>query len=631
MTTPAKSVVIGTAGHIDHGKTALIRALTGIDADRLPEEKRRGITIDLGFAFLDTASSDGAPLRISFVDVPGHSLFIHNMLAGTGCIGAVLLVISAQEGVKPQTVEHMAICRLLGVRFGLTVITKMDAVEPARLAQVRLEVKQFLRGTFLDPDHAEVLAVSALSGQNIEELRQKLVRLVEDTNQSDFDHLPRLPIDRAFVMKGFGTIVTGTLLSGSLHTGQSLVVEPGGRTVRVRGIQTHSQANDVVQSGSRVALNLSGIEVSEVGRGQTLVAPETLPAVSTIDVEAWLLPDSSGVKHGGRVHFHAFTSNTMASVLLYDRPRFEPGSARLMRMKLQTPIVLVPGDRFVLRQVSPAATIGGGTVLDAHPLPRLRKPLAMAWLDSLRTASAEEQLLLRVARRSTRGLSIQRLMVETGLSREAAERLLQPGISVDRLFRTPSGLLVASPALDAVSEAISSQLRQHASGLKRSELRTRTSISPEILDFSLEHLARAGKLRLKGELVCPPEDGRVGPAVEDPTLTAIAAIYLKAGLAAPSQAEVAVMLKLKESDLRAPFTLLLREKVLVRMGSETLFIHQEALDRLRSEIKELRGQMVDVARFKQITGLSRKYAIPLLEYLDRERITRKVGDQRLVL
>jgi len=631
MTPPVKSVVIGTAGHIDHGKTALVRALTGIDADRLPEEKRRGITIDLGFAFLDTASGDGHPLRISFVDVPGHSLFIHNMLAGTGCIGAVLLVISAQEGVKPQTVEHMAICDLLGVRAGLTVITKMDAVDPSRLAQVELEVKQFLRGTFLDPNRAEVLAVSALTGQNMEELRQKLVRLAENTKHGDLDHLPRLPIDRAFVMKGFGTVVTGTLLSGSLHAGQSLVIEPGARTVRVRGIQTHSQASDVVHSGSRVALNLAGIEVSDVGRGQTLVAPETLIAVNMIDVEAWLLPGSSGVKHGGLVHFHAFTSNTMASVLLYDRARFESGPARLMRMKLQTGIMLAPGDPFVLRQVSPPATIGGGRVLDTHPLPRLRKSLATAWLESLRRAPGEEQLLLRVVRRSTRGLSLQRLIIETGLSQQAAERLLQPLILSGRLFQIPGGGLVAAPALEAASEAISRNLQQHASGLKRSELKTRTLLSPEILDFSLERLARANKLRFKGELVCPPEDDRVGSDVEDPTLSAIAAIYRKAGLAAPSQAEVATMLKLKEGDLRGPFTLLLREKVIVRMGSETLFIHHEALDRLRAEIKELRGQMVDVARFKQITGLSRKYAIPLLEYLDRERITRKVGDQRLVI
>ncbi len=236
MTPPVKSLVVGTAGHIDHGKTALVRALTGIDADRLPEEKRRGITIDLGFASFDAASSAGRPLRISFVDVPGHSLFIHNMLAGAGCIGAVMLVISAEEGVKPQTVEHLAICGLLGVRTGLTVITKIDAVEPSRVAQVELEVKKFLRGTFLGEGRAEILAVSATTGQNLAELRQRLVTLTEQAQDGDLDHVPRLPIDRAFVMKGFGTVVTGTLLAGSFHTGQSLTVEPGGRTVRVRGI-----------------------------------------------------------------------------------------------------------------------------------------------------------------------------------------------------------------------------------------------------------------------------------------------------------------------------------------------------------------------------------------------------------
>src|SRR6202034_2283701 len=328
MTAPAKSVVIGTAGHIDHGKTAVIRALTGIDADRLPEEKRRGITIDLGFAFLDTVSGDGQPLRISFVDVPGHSLFIHNMLAGTGCIGAVLLVISAQEGIKPQTVEHLAICSLLGVRTGLTVITRIDAVGASRLAEVQLEVKEFLRGTFLDADGSEILAVSAMTGENIAELRQRLVRLAEDWSDSDFDHLPRLPIDRAFVMKGFGTVVTGTLLSGSFRAGESLTLEPGGGSVRVRGMQTHGRAEDLALAGSRVALNLAGVEVSEVSRGQTLVAPETLTAVTSIDVEAWLLPGSSALKHGSVVHFHAFTSNSLASVLLYGPGRFEAGSSR---------------------------------------------------------------------------------------------------------------------------------------------------------------------------------------------------------------------------------------------------------------------------------------------------------------
>ena len=270
-------------------------------------------------------------------------------------------------------------------------------------------------------------------------------------------------------------------------------------------------------------------------------------------------------------------------------------------------------------------------MLDAYPLPRLRKPQAVSWLESLRSASAEERLLLRVARRGTEGLSIQGLIAETGLAREAAEHLWQPLILKGRLLQIPGEILLANSALEAACEAISSFLQQHASGLKRSELKTRTSLGPEILDFSLERLAQAKKLRFKGEMVCPAEDSRLASGPEDATLSAIAAIYRKAGLSAPLTSEVAAMLRLKESDMRGPVTLLLREKILVRMGSENLFIHQEALARLRAEIKELRGQKVDIARFKQMTGLSRKYAIPLLEYLDRERITRKMGDQRLVI
>jgi selenocysteine-specific elongation factor len=630
MTPPVKSVVIGTAGHIDHGKTALVRALTGVDTDRLLEEKRRGITIDLGFASLDAVSSAGHPLRISFVDVPGHSLFIHNMLAGAGCIGAVMLVISAEEGVKPQTVEHLAICGLLGVRTGLTVITKIDAVEPSRVAQVELEVKKFLRGTFLGVGRAEILAVSATTGQNLAELRQKLIRLTEEAQEGDFDHMPRLPIDRAFVMKGFGTVVTGTLLAGSLHAGQSLTVEPGGRAVRVRGMQTHGRAEDVALAGSRVALNLAGVEVPELSRGQTLVAPDTLSAVTSIDVEAWLLPGSSGLKHGALVHFHAFTSHTVAKVLLYGRGRFEAGSNRLLRIKLQSPILLTAGDPFVLRQVSPPATIGGGRLLDANPISRLRKIQAMEWLETLQSAPAEGQILLRVARRGTEGLSLQRLMAETGLAREAAERLVQGLILSQRLLQIPGEILLDSQALDAACEAIRSVLQQHASGVKRSELKTRTSLRPEILDFSLQRLARAEKLRLHGELVYPVQPGEP-PSAPDPALSAVAAVYRQAGLSAPLISEAAAMLKLKEGEMRGLVTLLLREKILVQMGSENLFMHHEALARLRTEISELHGQTVDIARFKQITGLSRKYAIPLLEYLDRQRITRKMGDQRLVI
>jgi selenocysteine-specific elongation factor len=628
MTSQIKSVVIGTAGHIDHGKTALVRALTGIDTDRLPEEKRRGITIDLGFAFLAAASAGGSPLRISFVDVPGHSLFIHNMLAGAGCIGAAMLVISAEEGIKPQTVEHLAICELLGVQAGLTVITKVDAAGPERVAEVEREAAKFLRGSFLG--RAEIFKVSAVTGQGLIPLRQRIIALAEESPEGDLEHVPRLPIDRAFSMKGFGTVVTGTLLAGNFSAGQSITLQPGGRAVRVRGMQSHGQAERLAIPGSRVALNLTGVEVSDVSRGQTLVAPETLIAVNMVDVEAWLLPGSASLKHGSQVHFHAFTSNTVGKVLLYGSGRFEADSKRLARIKLQDPIVLNAGDPFVLRQVSPAATIGGGRTLDANPISRLRKMQAMEWLAAMRDATPEERLRLRIARRGSEGLSLQHLMAETGLTQEATQRIVGPLIVRREVVQIPSDVLIDLRAFDTAGLAVLRAVSQHTKGLKRSELQSRASFRSGMLDSLLEHLAGAGKLRLDGELIYPKADGVKGSAA-DPALEAVATIYQRAGLTAPLVSEVVAMLKRSEKEVRGLITLLLREKTLVPIGTDNLFMHQDALAQLRAQISELRGQTLDVARFKQITGLSRKYAIPLLEYLDRQRITRKSGDQRVVL
>ncbi|MBB6143141.1 selenocysteine-specific elongation factor [Silvibacterium bohemicum] len=632
MTKPSKSIVIGTAGHIDHGKTMLVRALTGVDTDRLPEEKRRGITIDLGFAFLDATGPDGSSWRISFVDVPGHSLFIRNMLAGAGCIDAVLLVISAEEGVKPQTEEHLAICTLLGVRRGLTVVTKADAVSPARLEQVCSDIRTFLSDTFLEESRAAILPVSAHTGQGIDELRRELLSLAMSATSHNPDHLPRLPLDRAFVMKGFGTVVTGTLLSGELQVGESLTLEPGSRSVRVRGMQTHGRPEERVESGSRVALNLAGIEVSDVSRGQTLVSEGTLTSTSVIDVDAMLLPGSSVVKHRSRVHFHAFTSDTLATVSLYGYEAAEPGVRRLMRLKLQQPIVLVPGDHFVLRQPSPAATIGGGRVLDAHPLPNLRKAKCLAWLESLKDTSPEEQLLLRVARRGSVGLAMHELMAETGFTPEALERHVERFVSSGHLFRIPGNRLLSKECAETGINDISNRLKKSAKsdGLKRSELKGQTGLNAAIFDFLIETLASRQEIRLQDERIYPAGQ----PQSIDPDLkqrSAIATIYEAAGLAAPSSSEVAVKLGLNESEMRRLMTRLLREKILIKMGTDALYIHHGALETLRGRVRELRGQMLDVSGFKQLTGLSRKYAIPLLEYLDRERVTRKDGEKRLVL
>jgi selenocysteine-specific elongation factor len=633
MSTSVKSVVIGTAGHIDHGKTTLVRALTGVDTDRLPEEKRRGITIDLGFAFLDARAPDDTPLRISFVDVPGHKLFIRNMLAGAGCIDAVLLIVSAEEGIKPQTEEHLAICSLLGVRRGLTVVTKVDAVSPDRLEEVCSEIRAFLSGTFLDESHAIVLSVSARTDQGLDKLRRELLSLATRIPGNNPDQLSRLPIDRAFVMKGFGTVVTGTLLSGEFHVGESLALEPGSRSVRVRGMQIHGHAEEHARAGSRVALNLAGIEVSDANRGQTLVPEGTLRAVTTIDVDAVLLRGSTVMKHRSRVHFHALTADTLATVSLYGYEAAEPGTRRLMRLRLQKPVVLVPGDRFVLRSCSPVATIGGGHVLDAHPLPSLRKAKCLSWLEALKDASLEEQLLLRVARRGTAGLTMQELVAETGLIREAVHRITESLIISKRLLCISSNILLSNEAAEIAINNIASHLKTNAKtdGLKRSELKSQTGLKTEILDFLLDKLAREQSIRLQSERIYPAASEAHLPDADLESRSAIASIYEAAGLVAPLFSEVAARLNLKEGEMRRLMTLLLRERILIKMGAEELYIHNRPLEILREQVRNLRGQTLDVAHFKQLTGLSRKYAIPLLEYLDRERITRKAGDKRVVL
>jgi selenocysteine-specific elongation factor len=554
------------------------------------------------------------------------------MRAGAGCIDAVLLVISAEEGVKPQTEEHLAICTLLGIRRGLTVITKVDAVSEANLERVRSQVQAFLSGTFLDTD-SEILSVSAHTGQGIEELRSRLSSLAMKISRRSPDYVTRLPLDRAFVMKGFGTVVTGTLLSGELRTGQSIAIAPGGRGARIRGMQTHRRAEESAQPGSRMALNLAGIDVSEVSRGQTIVEPETLTAVTTIDVEVSLLESSKELKHRATVRFHAFTSDTLATVSLYGDHAAEPGAHRLMRLRLHEPVVLIPGDRFVLRQCSPATTIGGGRVLDVHPLPHLRKAKCLAWLEAIKDASLEQQILQRVARRSTAGLPIPALSAETGLTSGALRRIANPLIEAGRLLLVPGEIWFTREALESATEKIMSRLKAEtkASGLKRSELRSQVDLNVEIFDFLLHRLQCEQCLTLQGEIVFSAGTEQSFPNRDIELVSAIATAYEMSGLAAPAAVEIAAHLKLSEGEMRRLMTLLLREKTLIRMGANELYIHRTALQVLRAQISELHGQTLDVARFKQITGLSRKYVIPLLEYLDRERITRKDGDRRIVL
>src|SRR5271155_5231039 len=423
MTTQMKSIIVGTAGHIDHGKTALVKALTGIDADRLEEEKRRGITIDLGFAHMDLAAGSngkmpGEALRLGFVDVPGHERFVRNMLAGVGGIDLVLLVIAADEAIKPQTREHFEILQLLNVQRGIAVLTKSDAVDAETLDVVRLETAEFLRGTFLDKPNS-IVAVSSLTGAGLEDLKRAIVAAAAEVQPRDSQALARLPIDRVFTMKGFGTVVTGTLIAGTIRREDELEVFPTGRRVRIRGVQVHGQTAEAAVAGQRTALNLAGASTEDLSRGMTLGPQAAFEPTRRADVELRLLPSAPrALKHRSRVHFHSFTMETVAEVGFLepkergpsssvsakaDHLQLLPGQASFARLKLPKAALLLPGDRFIIRQFSPVVTIGGGVVLDAAPMPRMTDH--GGFLQILLSGDAPARLIARIARRQHEGIS----------------------------------------------------------------------------------------------------------------------------------------------------------------------------------------------------------------------------------
>ncbi|MGH9804076.1 MAG: selenocysteine-specific translation elongation factor, partial [Candidatus Acidiferrales bacterium] len=408
-----KHVVIGTAGHIDHGKSALVEALTGTDPDRWEEEKRRGITIDLGFAHLDLAAPDGSPLRLGFVDVPGHERFVRNMLAGVGGIDLVLLVIAADESIKPQTREHFDICRLLGIQRGLTVLTKADLVEADVLGLVRLEAEEFLRGSFLEG--ASIVAVSSKTGAGLEALKAELARAATAVPGKDASQIFRLPIDRAFVMKGFGTVVTGTLVAGSVGREEEVEVFPSGRRLRVRGVQVHGEAVEQAFAGQRTALNLAGVEASELERGITLAAPGFFQATVRVDARLRLLPSARPLKDGARVHFHQGTAERIAELRLLEGGKLEPGGEAFAQLRLDAPLLVLPGDRFILRQFSPVITIGGGQVLDIQPRRHKRGDAEVrAFLNTLAGGSRQEVVAALLAQEREGVLEARALVARTG-------------------------------------------------------------------------------------------------------------------------------------------------------------------------------------------------------------------------
>jgi selenocysteine-specific elongation factor len=629
-----KSVIVGTAGHIDHGKTALVKALTGMDADRLEEEKRRGITIDIGFAHFELPAPDGSRIRVGFVDVPGHERFVRNMLAGVGGINLVLLVIAADEGIKPQTREHFDICRLLAIRRGITVLTKSDAVDAETLEVVRLEVEDYVRGSFLDPAQSPMVAVSSLTGAGLDELKSALAQVASEVAAKNSAALARLPIDRVFTMKGFGTVVTGTLVAGTIRKEEELELFPAGKRVRVRGVQVHGSPAEAAVAGQRTALNLAGVSTEELARGMTLATADTFHSASRVDALVSLLPSAKPFKDGARVHFHAYTTETIAEARLYGTKQMKPGDEAYAQLRFAEPMLLLPGDRFIVRQFSPVLTIGGGVVLDASPATRKQRVEdAVEFLKIMRHGSPEQVLAARVTRQGAIGLHRDGIPGEMNVRREDATKLATKA----GLVWCDSVLVAPAAFLEAKTDALQALKKFHdanplVAGMSQEELRDRVNLGPEVFYSVLGRLAEEKNLEAAGEVVHLPGRGVVMKDEEAESKKIIEQAFASAGLRVPSLKDVLAGLRVDRIRAQKIVTLLLRDKVLIKISDELVF-HQSALTDLRQKIAALKGtaSKIDVARFKDMTGVSRKYAIPLLEYLDRERVTRRVGDERLIL
>jgi selenocysteine-specific elongation factor len=631
-----KSVIVGTAGHIDHGKTALVKALTGIDADRLEEEKRRGITIDIGFAHLEIPGPDG-DLRLGFVDVPGHERFVRNMLAGVGGIDLVLLVVAADESIKPQTREHFDICRLLNVHRGITVLNKTDLVDRDTLEVARLEVEDFLRGSFLDAARSPVVAVSSRTGAGLDELKGALAQVAAEVPAKDSSTAVRLPMDRVFVMKGFGTVVTGTLVAGTLRKEDEVELFPEGRRVRVRGIQVHNAPAEQAVAGERTALNLAGVSTEELARGMMLAAPGLFHTSSRMDVQLTLLPSAKPLRDRARVHLHAFTAETIAEVVLYGEAgarstHLKPGESGFAQLRLAEPMLLLPGDRFILRQFSPVITIGGGVVLDAAPLARKKSGSdRTTFLKSMFEGSPAAALTARLARRGAAGLTLADAVAETGWLPSKVASLAGKLIRLGDVLIEPLALERAKADAMAAVQAFH-KANPLVAGISKEELREKLGVRPEVFAGVLDALLREKKLEVAGEQVRAAGRAIVMKDEEAESKKVIEQAFATAGLKVPALKEVLAGLPVDRTRAQQIVTLLLRDKVLIKISEELVF-HREALEALRRRMQEYKAQStkIDVAKFKDLTGVSRKYAIPLLEYLDRERVTRRVGDQREIL
>jgi selenocysteine-specific elongation factor len=636
------SLIVGTAGHIDHGKSALVRALTGTDPDRLPEEKRRGITIDLGFADLQLGD-----LKIGFVDVPGHERFVKNMLAGAHGIDLLALVIAADEGVMPQTREHFDICRLLGVRNGLIVITKRDLVEEELLPLVEDEVRSLVTGSFLE--NAPLVAVSAKTGDGLGDLKVHLTEVARHVPPRSSDFVTRLPIDRAFSMKGFGAVVTGTLVAGKIAEGDELELLPPGTKVRVRGLQVHGQAVKQAHAGQRTAVNLAGIDTAQIERGMVLAPVGRLRPTQILDVWLDVLPGAPRpVRTRSRVRFHVGATEVLGRVTVLDAvSEIPPGGGTVAQLRLESPVVALHDDRFVLRSYSPAETIGGGKIINPLASRHRRKETTQTiqLLTALMNPDRATKFSGLVRAAHKHGLRSADIAAATGWTNEVlvqvADAATKQGATVDA-----GNVFLSSESFEQLSGDVLTELERFHKREPLARGMLRETLREKLFAHSLPEVFNAviGRLEVKGQVTSEKDvvrlsSHRVDLTDQDAKLSQqIEKIYLDAGVEAPSLDEAMTRARVapaQRAQARKILQLLLDGGKLVRVHGD-MFMHRTVLQQLKAKLHDYATQyeperLIDVPTFKTLAGVSRKYAIPLLEYFDREQVTRRAGDKRLIL
>jgi len=606
------SLVIGTAGHIDHGKTSLVYALTGMDTDRLKEEKRRGISIDLGFAQMQLPDGRMA----SFVDVPGHERFVRNMLAGAAGMEAVMLIVAATESVMPQTREHYEICRLLGLQHGVVVITKSDLATPEQLARTRTDIQNLVAGSFLAA--APVVAVSAVTNDGMDELKRQLAALASNETSRDRDGILRMPIDRAFAVKGFGTVVTGTLLAGSVSVGETLELHPGRAKVRVRGLQAQHASVERATAGQRLAVNLAGVDQQDIKRGHVLASAGALAGSRMLDVELHWLAGEAPPAARELFTLHLGTAETSAKISLYP-PHFA-------RLRLLDDVIAVPGDRFVIRRPSPAQTVGGGVVVDAFPLKRLNRSKTLTRLNALQGAPLEQRMEL-LADEAAAGRSPVELMKMTGASRAQ----ILSALTRNKALILAGERVLTRRWIETRRQALILWLRTFhqanpdaaGASLAAARLGLDSALATVVFqDFS--------SIRIQGETVALASHQAGSSPKHDAALRKIEGLFRDGGFQPPSVTEAIAASGTDASTARFLLAALVKNNRLVKLPQDVIY-HADVIAHIRASLAQHKGRQFSVSEFKSWMNISRKFAIPLLEYLDQQRVTRREGETRVVL